>query len=165
MKIKYSFIVACMLGGHLLIAQDPYVFSQISNTQITQQDSNVIVSNIGEPFGGIYAQNGLIISFEPFPFLAFGEVSTATPQLAPITDLKVYPNPVLYTATLEREDASDLYMVRIGDAQGRVLSEERWEAGSTMMQLTFANYTSGIYFLSIVDETQPKASQFKMVKR
>lgn len=164
MKIIYISIIICVLSTSLITAQDPVVFSNLANTQITQQDSIVMISTLGQPFGGIYEQNGLIINMEPFPFLLFGTGSTATRDLPAITGLNVYPNPVSDIAVLERDDTATGYQITLFDLDGKLLKEITWNAGEDKKQISLGDHASGIYLLTIMDEKLTKASHFKIAK-
>lgn len=165
MKIKFVLITVSLLLSILVMAQDPVIFSQLSNTQITQQDSIVMISSLGEPIGGIYTQNGLVISFEPFPFLILGGVSTGTRDLPAITDLEVFPNPVRDIALLRRQQTNDKYLIRMYQANGSEIWQSDWDQGEASLRILFERYPQGTYMLLVTDEKFTRASHFKIVKQ
>ncbi|HLF64562.1 MAG TPA: T9SS type A sorting domain-containing protein [Saprospiraceae bacterium] len=156
---------AFALYFNVLTAQDPVVISRLSNTQVVVKDSIIVVSTLGEPFGGIYEQNGLVINFEPFPFLLFGSGPSATRDLPAITDLKVYPNPVSDIAVLQRDGTKDRYLITLYLADGSLIHKSFWEAGAGNVTLALEQYARGIYILIVTDEELTKASHFKIVKQ
>lgn len=74
--------------------------------------------------------------------------------------VRVYPNPVVEELRVELPDG--VFDLRVLDRNGRVLSQTNQEGYASF---NFTTYESGIYFLSIVDETNQTQILKKIIKQ
>ncbi len=164
---RLSLILVAIAGYlHTLTAQDSvFVIARLVNTQVVQQDSAIVISTYGHFPSGIYEQDGIIVSLEPFTFLFADSASTSIPRLSAIEGLHVYPNPARDITFLKRQDVKGTFDIRIYNADGQVVEELQWPDGAESIELILDRYVQGLFFLSVTDENLTKASHFKMVKQ
>lgn len=168
MKIKthISMLFSLVLYCNVSTAQDSLiVFSRLTNTEVFQQDSIVIVSNLGGFPGGIYEQDSLIISFEPFNFLLLRSGTTSVRDLPAIEGLNVFPNPVSEIAILQRETYDEEFMLQLYRTDGTAIREETWLPGSEKTYLSLEKESPGMYVLVVINAAGTQASSYKIVKR
>ncbi|MBQ2375374.1 MAG: T9SS type A sorting domain-containing protein, partial [Bacteroidales bacterium] len=88
---------------------------------------------------------------------AYGTVETFT--LLGLTDalanqiaVSLYPNPASDNATLEINGLNQDAKVVVSDLQGRILSQDNINAGTTRYTLNVSNMSSGVYYVRIVTD-------------
>ena len=88
---------------------------------------------------------------------AYGAVETFT--LLSLTDalanqiaVSLYPNPVSDNATLEINGLNQDAKIVISDLQGRILSQDNINAGTTRYTINVSDMTSGVYYIRIITD-------------
>ena len=88
---------------------------------------------------------------------AYGTVETFT--LLGLTDalanqiaVQLYPNPASDNATLDINGLNQDAKIVVSDLQGRILSQDNINAGTTRYTINVSNMTSGVYYIRIITD-------------
>jgi len=101
--------------------------------------------------------------------IGIGEILIS--EIAPIAginaELNVYPNPSSNLINLDLKTLeSDVYVVSLKDISGKVILSGEWNvsSGQNNRAINISKYASGVYFLSLAEETSGKKVIYKIVK-
>jgi endonuclease I len=79
--------------------------------------------------------------------------------------VKVYPNPAIGNVTIELEKGLSLNSdIKILDLTGRVVLQQKINAGQTNINLSVSNLSAGRYFIKIANSTETINQSFSIVK-
>ncbi|MBQ2398042.1 MAG: T9SS type A sorting domain-containing protein, partial [Bacteroidales bacterium] len=88
---------------------------------------------------------------------AYGTVETftllgLTDAIAGMLQATIYPNPATDNATLEINGLNQDAKIVISDLQGRILSQDNINAGTTRYTINVSDMTSGVYYIRIITD-------------
>lgn len=161
---KIYIAIFMVLMTHKIMAQELEVFSSFNNTETTESNDLLIVTTMNIETSGVTEDNGLLVSAEVVPLLLIREV-TAVKDLPMIEGLSLFPNPVVSTATLQRQQAQEPLRIQMMSTTGMMMSQLEWMDGSATKDLSFMNFTPGLYIIRVINAEGTKGSDFKVVKR
>jgi hypothetical protein len=89
--------------------------------------------------------------------IAYGTIKTFTlsslaDELANELQVNLYPNPAQDDATMEIVGLDQDAKIVISDLQGRILSQDNINAGTTRYTVNVSNLASGVYYIRIVTD-------------
>lgn len=165
-KMKFT-LTLMLLSGCLLdfvSAQDPYVRTRFVHRNVLEQDGHFLVATVDAPLY-IFAANGeSFLTAEYFPFFLLQQDTTATRFPDQISDIRVFPNPVSGTLTIQRQDADDRLMIFLHSEDGKQIQESTFPPGAMLYQTSFSSLPQGTYILTVQDEKAIKGNRYKIVR-
>ncbi|MBO5844642.1 MAG: T9SS type A sorting domain-containing protein, partial [Bacteroidales bacterium] len=75
-----------------------------------------------------------------------------TDALANQIAVSLYPNPASDNATLEINGLNQEAKIVVSDLQGRILSQDNINAGTTRYTINVSDMTSGVYYIRIITD-------------
>ncbi len=164
MKFIFILLLACFPWKNFLEAQEGTITGSFKNTQITIQDSVVLVSTLGAPYEYAILQNDVLLTSSPLIY-HIEEDTTSLASLQPIEGLNVLPNPVMDVMVIQRKDVSEDLHVNFVDSRGEMIRKLIWTSGVETLQPSLQSFASGIYFISITNTQGTKGNHYKIIKQ
>jgi hypothetical protein len=163
---NYIHILYCILWFPVASsAQDVMVVQGFKHTQVIQQDSILVISNLGVPMSTTASQNNVVATSSSAALFIAEDTSTFIPSIRKIEGIHLYPNPTPGILVMQREDTAIDLIIDIFDEYGILLRSIKWPPNVSTYQPSLQTYPAGTYFVSIRDQDNSMGNQYKILKQ